>query len=107
MADVLKPYLNIRITPLDSIDTSSGDDPSLLDQARGKSPLMLSVDKPRPVPSRGLTEADQAEVVEMYARGMSLAAIARERRMSRGSVAKLLDRAGVERRKVGRRRKRV
>ncbi|SHY89698.1 Uncharacterised protein [Mycobacteroides abscessus subsp. abscessus] len=62
MADVLRPYLNISVVPLSSIiDTSAEDEPSL---------LKLAVDKPRPVRSlRGLKEADQAEVVEMYSRG--------------------------------------
>lgn len=100
---MLKPYLNTSVVPLDSIiDTSPEDEPSLLDQAGGRSLLTLAVDEQRLSTAHRLTDKDQAEVVAMYAEGQSIRAIAIKRRMGWHSVVKLLDQAGVERRRAGR-----
>lgn len=63
---------------------------------------MLAGDDRQPALVHRLTDKDQAEVVAMYAEGMSVYAITLKRRMGWNSVVKLLDQAGVKRRKPGR-----
>jgi lambda repressor-like predicted transcriptional regulator len=96
LAEVVRSYSQFRLPDLNHSERSTAAEPTLLDQAEGRSPLHLAQDPSQP--PRGnprLTNDQQAEVVRLFRAGLSLSAIARTCGMSWDSVSRLLASVGV------------
>lgn len=100
LAEVTEAYSKFVVPPLDLGKLPyEGPAVTLVGQSQGLSPLVPATDQEPAATGWRSTRPLQAEAVQLYQEGHSLASIRRELGIAWDSVARLLDRAGVRERK--------